>query len=159
VDRAGDQRAGRAGRGAVVGRHRRDRRRDRDRAVDPRRRPRCRRRGERCRRPGRPLRGRGADRRARRWRLRRRGAGLSRPAGGAAWLAEQAVIPLLLLIAIAGLMQAARSFTTAAGASATELAFGFLLLTAYFMARLVSRIGLPRLTGYLAAGVLAGPFV
>jgi Kef-type K+ transport system membrane component KefB len=69
------------------------------------------------------------------------------------------VIPLLLLVAIAGLMQAARSFTDAAGASATELAFGFLLLTAYFMARLVSRLGLPRLTGYLLAGVLAGPFV
>ena len=69
------------------------------------------------------------------------------------------MIPLLLLIAIAGLMQAARSFTDAAGASATELAFGFLLLTAYFTARLVSRFGLPRLTGYLLAGVLAGPFV
>jgi Kef-type K+ transport system membrane component KefB len=69
------------------------------------------------------------------------------------------VIPLLLLVAIAGLMQAARSFTSTAGASATELAFGFLLLTAYFMARLVSRLGLPRLTGYLLAGVLAGPFV
>jgi len=67
------------------------------------------------------------------------------------------VIPLLLLFAIAGLMQAARSFTTSAGA--TELAFGFLLLTAYFTARLVQRIGLPRLTGYLLAGVLAGPFV
>ena len=69
------------------------------------------------------------------------------------------MIPLLLLVAIAGLMQAARSFTTAGAASATELAFGFLLLTAYFMARLVSRLGLPRLTGYLLAGVLAGPFV
>ena len=44
------------------------------------------------------------------------------------------MIPLLLLFAIAGLMQAARSFTTSAGA--TELAFGFLLLTAYFTARL-----------------------
>jgi Kef-type K+ transport system membrane component KefB len=55
-------------------------------------------------------------------------------------------------------MQAARSFTDGA-AGATELAFGFLLLTAYFMARLVSQIGLPKLTGYLLAGVLAGPFV
>lgn len=69
------------------------------------------------------------------------------------------MIPLLLLVAIGGLMHAARSFTEAAGTSATELAFGFLLLTAYFMARVVSRIGLPRLTGYLLAGVLAGPFV
>ena len=69
------------------------------------------------------------------------------------------MLTLLLLVAIAGLMQAARTFTTAAGTSATELAFGFLLLSAYFMARLVSRLGLPRLTGYLAAGVVAGPFV
>ncbi|HEU4730325.1 MAG TPA: cation:proton antiporter [Kofleriaceae bacterium] len=69
------------------------------------------------------------------------------------------MIPLLLLLAIGGLMQAARSFTAAAGTSATELAFGFLLLTAYFSARVVSRVGLPKLTGYLLAGVLAGPFV
>lgn len=69
------------------------------------------------------------------------------------------MIPLLLLVAIVGLMQAARSFTAAGGAGGTELAFGFLLLTAYFTARVVSRIGLPRLTGYLLAGVLAGPFV
>jgi Kef-type K+ transport system membrane component KefB len=33
------------------------------------------------------------------------------------------------------------------------------LLTAYFTARVVNRIGLPKLTGYLLAGVLAGPFV
>jgi Kef-type K+ transport system membrane component KefB len=69
------------------------------------------------------------------------------------------VIPLLLLVAIGGLMQSARSFTASAGASATELAFGFLLLTAYFTARVVNQFGLPRLTGYLIAGVLAGPFV
>lgn len=69
------------------------------------------------------------------------------------------MIPLLLLVAIGGLMQAARSFTASAGASATELAFGFLLLAAYFTAGVVHRFGLPRLTGYLLAGVLAGPFV
>jgi Kef-type K+ transport system membrane component KefB len=69
------------------------------------------------------------------------------------------MIALLLLLAIGGLMQAARSFTASAGTSATELAFGFLLLTAYFCARVVSRIGLPKLTGYLLAGVLAGPFL
>lgn len=69
------------------------------------------------------------------------------------------MIPLLLLLAIGGLMQAARSFAAAGGTSATELAFGFLLLTAYFAARLVNQIGLPKLTGYLLAGVIAGPFV
>ncbi|MEO7730712.1 MAG: cation:proton antiporter [Kofleriaceae bacterium] len=69
------------------------------------------------------------------------------------------MIPLLILLALGGLMQAARSFTTTGGTGATELAFGFLLLTAYFAARLVNGIGLPRLTGYLLAGVVAGPFV
>jgi len=69
------------------------------------------------------------------------------------------VIPLLLLLAVTGLMQAARSFSSVGGASATELAFGFLLLAAYFTARLVSQLRLPKLTGYLLAGVLAGPFV
>src|SRR5260221_3781311 len=69
------------------------------------------------------------------------------------------MIPLLLLLAVAGLMQAARSFTSDATIAGTELAFGFLLLAAYFTARLVNRVGLPKLTGYLLAGVIAGPFV
>lgn len=69
------------------------------------------------------------------------------------------MIPVLLLLALAGLMQAARTFTTELGTGGTELAFGFLLLAAYFSGRLVNRLGLPRLTGYLMAGVLAGPFV
>ena len=68
------------------------------------------------------------------------------------------MIPLLLLLALGGLMQAARSFTSSMPGG-TQLAFGFLLLVAYFSGRLVSRVGLPRLTGYLIAGVLAGPFV
>jgi Kef-type K+ transport system membrane component KefB len=69
------------------------------------------------------------------------------------------VIPLLLLLAIGGLMQAARSFTTSMGTAGTELAFGFLLLTAYFAARVVSQLGLPKLTGYLLVGVITGPYV
>lgn len=69
------------------------------------------------------------------------------------------MIPLLLLLATAGLMEAARSFTPLTGEYGTELAFGFLLLAAYFMGQLVSKAGLPRLTGYLIAGVLAGPAV
>jgi Kef-type K+ transport system membrane component KefB len=69
------------------------------------------------------------------------------------------VIPLLLLLAVTGLMQAARTFSSEVWAGGTELAFGFLLLAAYFMAKLVSQFKLPKLTGYLLAGVLAGPFV
>jgi Kef-type K+ transport system membrane component KefB len=69
------------------------------------------------------------------------------------------MIPLLLLLAVAGLMQAARSFTTDTSVAGTELAFGFLLLSAYFTAKIVNRFGLPKLTGYLISGVLAGEFV
>ncbi|MEP6864752.1 MAG: cation:proton antiporter [Deltaproteobacteria bacterium] len=69
------------------------------------------------------------------------------------------MIPLLLLLAVGGLMQAARSFTTDTSVAGTELAFGFLLLAAYFTAKIVNRFGLPKLTGYLISGVLAGEFV
>ncbi len=70
------------------------------------------------------------------------------------------MIPLLVLLALAGLMEAARSFAPEAlHAGGTELAFGFLLLTAYFTGKLVSRIGLPKLTGYIASGIIVGPYV
>lgn len=68
------------------------------------------------------------------------------------------MIPLLLLFAVAGLMQAASTFTSSI-VGGTELAFGFLLLTAFFTGKVASNVGLPRLTGYLIAGVLAGPAV
>jgi Kef-type K+ transport system membrane component KefB len=68
------------------------------------------------------------------------------------------VIPLIILLALGGLMHAARSFSEISIAG-TELAFGFLLLTAYFTAKIFSRFGLPKLTGYIAAGVVSGPFV
>lgn len=70
------------------------------------------------------------------------------------------MIPLLVLLALAGLMEAARSFAPEAlHAGGTELAFGFLLLSAYFTGKLVSRIGLPKLTGYIASGIVVGPYV
>jgi len=65
----------------------------------------------------------------------------------------------VLIIALAGLMHAARTFdANLSGDSAgTTLGFGFLLLTAYFMGRFFKQIHLPRLTGYLATGIIAGP--
>lgn len=69
------------------------------------------------------------------------------------------MIPLLLLLAIGGLMQVARSFSSSATSPGTQLAFGYLLLAAYFMARIVNRFGFPKLTGYILAGILSGPFV
>ncbi|HTJ47489.1 MAG TPA: cation:proton antiporter [Kofleriaceae bacterium] len=69
------------------------------------------------------------------------------------------MIPLLLLLALGGLMHAARSFTEGAGAAGVELAFGFLLLAAYFNSKVLHRLGLPHLTAYLLAGIIAGPHV
>ena len=69
------------------------------------------------------------------------------------------MIPLLLLFAVGGMMQAARSFTGDVSIAGTELAFGYLLLVAYFTAKIVNRLGLPKLTGYLLSGVISGPFV
>ena len=69
------------------------------------------------------------------------------------------MIPMLLLLALGGLMHAARSFTDATGAAGVELAFGFLLLVAFFNARFLHKLGLPHLTCYLLAGIIAGPQV
>ncbi len=44
-------------------------------------------------------------------------------------------------------------------ASETLLLFGFLVLTAYTIGELVRLIGLPKITGYLAAGLIFGPSV
>jgi Kef-type K+ transport system membrane component KefB len=69
------------------------------------------------------------------------------------------VIPLILLLAVGGLMQAARTFTTDTSIAGTELAFGYLLLSAYFTGKIFNRIGFPKLTGYLFSGVISGTFV
>jgi len=69
------------------------------------------------------------------------------------------VIPLLLLLATGGLMQTAASFVTVSTSATVGLAFGYLLLAAFFTARIANRFGLPKLTGYILAGVASGPFV
>jgi Kef-type K+ transport system membrane component KefB len=69
------------------------------------------------------------------------------------------MVEVLLLLALGGLMHAVHGFTTGATGGGTELAFGYLLLVAFFGARVINRFGMPKLTGYLIAGVLSGPFV
>src|SRR5690606_15721785 len=58
-------------------------------------------------------------------------------------------------------MGAARSFDVAGlpHSVSTGLAFGYVLLTAFFTGRLFQRVRLPRLTGYIAAGFTVGPAV
>jgi Kef-type K+ transport system membrane component KefB len=70
------------------------------------------------------------------------------------------MIPVLLLLAVGGLMHAAGTFApNSAVLAGPELAFGFLLLAAYFTGKLLNRFGLPKLTGYILAGIVAGPYV
>lgn len=71
---------------------------------------------------------------------------------------------IFLLIVFAGLMHATRSFAPqagedGAGAAGTAVAFGYLLLSALFAGSIFKSFGLPRLTGYLVTGILAGPQV
>ncbi len=68
------------------------------------------------------------------------------------------MIEIILLLAVGGLMRAVGSYTSSVGNGA-ELAFGYLLLVAFLASRVINRLGLPRLTGYLLAGVVSGPFV
>jgi Kef-type K+ transport system membrane component KefB len=68
-------------------------------------------------------------------------------------------VNVLLLLLLAGLTHATRSFSADGepGSSGTSLALGYLLVSAYFAGNLVAKIGVPKLTGYLMVGVLAGP--
>lgn len=69
------------------------------------------------------------------------------------------MVEVLILLCLTGMMQAARSFSVEMGSGGVELAFGYLLLAAYFSGRLGNRLGLPKLTGYLLCGVITGPYV
>jgi len=70
---------------------------------------------------------------------------------------------LIIVVVLGLLMHAAREFAPAAGVgsapAATLLACGYLLLTAFFVGSIFKSFGLPKLTGYLTAGVVAGPQV
>ena len=57
-------------------------------------------------------------------------------------------------------MEATRSFADGGVTFATgaELAFGFLLLASLFAGKMCAAISVPQLTGYIAAGVLVGPY-
>ncbi len=69
------------------------------------------------------------------------------------------MILVLLLLALGGLMQAASTYVNEPTSATVQLAFGYLLLTAFFTGRIANRIGLPKLTGYIIAGALSGPWV
>jgi Kef-type K+ transport system membrane component KefB len=70
---------------------------------------------------------------------------------------------ILLLVALGLLMHGIHQFAPEAGlgstAGAITASFGYLLLTAFLLGSLFKSIGLPKLTGYLTAGILVGPEV
>lgn len=70
---------------------------------------------------------------------------------------------LVFIFILAGLMHAARSFapdvTIGGGAAGTALACGYLLLSAFLIGSIFNSLRLPRLTGYLATGIVVGPQV
>jgi Kef-type K+ transport system membrane component KefB len=68
---------------------------------------------------------------------------------------------LVLVLLFASLMHATRTFGDSSGFSDSTAAqaFGFLMLVAFFVGGGLKRFGLPRLTGYIASGILFGPSV
>ena len=67
---------------------------------------------------------------------------------------------VFLVLVLTGLMRALGSFSAPEQTSAgVSLALGYLLLTAYFVGGLFKGVGLPKLTGYIATGVVVGPAV
>jgi Kef-type K+ transport system membrane component KefB len=69
---------------------------------------------------------------------------------------------LIMLLLVGALMHAGRTFLhddAAHAWSGTTLSFGFLLLVAFFAGKALAALRLPRLTGYIVAGVIAGPSV
>lgn len=71
---------------------------------------------------------------------------------------------LILLLVLGFVMHAARSFTGGStgggtGTSGVSMALGYVLLTAFFAGGIFKSLRLPKLTGYIAAGILIGPQV
>ena len=64
---------------------------------------------------------------------------------------------LLLALALAWLL--VQTAAPEAAFRATALAIGVALVAAALVGRLIERIGLPRVTGYLIFGLLCGPYV
>lgn len=68
-------------------------------------------------------------------------------------------IQALSLVLVFGVMWADTQLVPSLGAGSTIAAVGFLLLAGVLTSELFEDLGLPHLTGYLAAGVVAGPHV
>jgi Kef-type K+ transport system membrane component KefB len=68
-------------------------------------------------------------------------------------------VNVAVILVLAGLMHATRSFSAEGtpGTAGTSLAFGYMLVTAFFAGGIFKQLRLPRLTGYIVAGAVVGP--
>ena len=73
--------------------------------------------------------------------------------------AQRAMFAIVLVLVFAALFGAVRIVPHFNGGIATLGAVGFLLLAGTLFSELGEIVGLPHLTGYLLAGIVAGPFV
>lgn len=68
---------------------------------------------------------------------------------------------ILVVVALAAVMEAVQSLhadeQVGSRAGLLVVGVGFVLISAWFVGRLAASIGLPKLTGYLATGIVAGP--
>lgn len=73
------------------------------------------------------------------------------------------IFKLLLIVAMAGLMQAVHTVAASSdqrlAGSAVTLGIGFVLIVSWALSKLFAQARLPKLTGYMMAGIVAGPFV
>jgi len=64
---------------------------------------------------------------------------------------------LIILIVLYAVMQSVLLLSSATSGVPTLMLFGFLILAAYSVGELVTVVGLPKIVGYMLAGVLFGP--
>ena len=69
------------------------------------------------------------------------------------------VLPLLVVVTVLMLLRVSGVGVAATGPQSTTIGLGFMLIAAFAGGKLATRVGLPRITGYLLVGLLVGPYV
>lgn len=69
------------------------------------------------------------------------------------------VLPLLGCLGLLGALRWSGVGVAGAGVESTTVAIGFLLMGAFIGGKMAARVRLPRISGYLLVGAVAGPFV
>ena len=82
---------------------------------------------------------------------------MSGPAAHPKTLGTRATEALLLVLVVGMLFVATRAVPDVGGGVGAVAAVGFLLLSGTLLSELVETIGLPHLSGYIGAGIVAGP--